>query len=56
MINIAFEVEQQPPSRIAAFYKQQVKEAGFKLESEDSGVEGDDPTPGSAHWRPTAAA
>ncbi len=39
MVNIAFEVSQQPPSRIAAFYKRYVEAAGFKIESEDSGVE-----------------
>jgi len=39
MLNIAFEVHQQPPSRITAFYKRFVEQAGFKIESENSCVE-----------------
>jgi hypothetical protein len=46
MLNIAFEVNQQSPSRIGAFYKRFVEQAGFKIESENSGVETGQPYAG----------
>ena len=45
VINIAFQSE-EPPARVAAFYKQHVLEAGFTLENEDSGVDAGRPYAG----------
>ena len=37
MFNLAFQVKGEPPDRVAAFYKQRVMGAGFKIESASSG-------------------
>ncbi len=55
MLNIAFEVNQQPPSRIGAFYKRFVEQAGFKIESENSGVETGRPYAGFQALAPDGA-
>ena len=55
MLNIAFEVNQQPPSRIDAFYKRFVEQAGFKIESENSGVETGRPYAGFQALAPDGA-
>jgi hypothetical protein len=38
-LNFDFQVKREPPARIADFYKKRLERAGFKLESEDSGME-----------------